>query len=187
MTLLPRSAPRGFLPFTLPHYTNSSPRPQKRPLLTMSADVMDVAMTDPVRAESPSSSITNTTSSWTSLPVELRQMILRLLCPPIPGRPHKGSPGSPRVGRFAAVCQEWKAFFEAGTFRRLVLDADSLDEFDAIVKRDDTRLGYILKLWLRVQLPKYDCPHCDTAEDHETGRRYVGASISSLQSHCTSC
>ena len=178
------------LPFH--NYNSSSVWTQNRPLFSMSADArevtMDVAMTEPVRAESPSPSITITTSSWTSLPVEIRQMILRLVCPPIPGRPHKGSPGSSKVARFAAVCQEWQVFFEACTFRRLVVDPDSVDEFDAVMKRDDTRLGYIRKLWLRVQLPKYDCPDCDKAEDHETGRRYVlWPSISPLQAPCSSC
>ncbi|CAM1509434.1 Fc.00g031730.m01.CDS01 [Cosmosporella sp. VM-42] len=125
---------------------------------------MDVA-TDPVQVESPSP-ITNTTS-WTSLPVEVRQMILSLVGLPISGRRYNGL-GSPKVAGFATVCWEWQVFFETCTFRRLVLDPDSFGEFGTTIRRHDTRLGYIRKLWLRVRLPKYECPDCDEPEDEAT-------------------
>ncbi|KAL7796100.1 hypothetical protein V8C37DRAFT_414399 [Trichoderma ceciliae] len=112
------------------------------------------------------SSITKVTS-WASLPVEVRQMILSLVGLPISGRQCNGL-GSPKVARFATVCREWQVFFETCTFRRLVLDHNSLGEFDAIVRRNDTRLGYIRKLWLRVRLSKYECPDCDEPEDEAT-------------------
>lgn len=78
------------------------------------------------------------------------------------------------MARFATVCWEWQVFFESCTFRRLVLDGDSLGEFGAIIRRDDTRLGHVRKLWLRVQLPRYECPDCDEPEGEETQHRYVG-------------
>lgn len=117
----------------------------------MSPIAIDVA-TDPVQVESPSS-ITKATS-WISLPIEVRQMILSLVGLPISGGRYN-SLGSVKVARFATVCLEWQVFFEACTFRRLVLDPDSLSEFDAIIRRHDTRLGYVLKLWLRIRLSKY--------------------------------
>lgn len=132
----------------------------------MSPIAMDV-VTDPIQVESPSS-ITKATS-WASLPAEVRQMILSLVL------------GSPKVARFATVCLEWQVFFETCSFRRLVLDLGSLGEFDAIVRRHDARLGYIRKLWLRVQLSKYECPDCDEPEDEAPQRRYVVASISPLR------
>lgn len=108
----------------------------------MSPVAIDVA-TDPMQVESPSS-ITNTTP-WASLAVEVRQMILNLVGLPISGRRYDGL-GSPKAARFATVCWEWQVFFETCTFRRLVLDPQSLGEFDAIVRRHDTRLRYIRKL-----------------------------------------
>lgn len=132
----------------------------------MSLVAVDVA-TDPAQVESPSSIITKA-ASWASLPVEVRQMILSLVGSPNAGR------RSITVARFATVCWEWRVFFEACAFRRLVLDPDSVGEFDAIIRRYDTRLRYIRKLWLRVRLPKYECPDCDKPEDRATQDWYVG-------------
>lgn len=113
-------------------------------------------------------------TSWVSLPIELRHMILSLVS--LPARVERSDrDGSPRTARYAAVSREWQLFFEARTFRRLVLGTDPVDAFRAIVERDSTRLGYIRKLWLRVQLPRYDCRDCDAAEDEATRTRYVRA------------
>ena len=136
----------------------------------MSPVAMDVA-TNPVQIESPSS--VTKAASWASLPLEVRQMVLSLVGFPISGRQYSGL-GSPKVARFATVCWEWQVFFETCTFQRLVLDPDSLGEFDAIVRRQDIRLGYIRKVWLRVQLSNYECPDCDEPEDKTTQHRYVG-------------
>ncbi|UKZ68383.1 uncharacterized protein TrAtP1_009422 [Trichoderma atroviride] len=127
----------------------------------MSLVAMDVE-SDAFEVESPST-ITRTTS-WASMPAEVRQLILGFVCLPKPGE-RCNSLGFPKVARFASVCLEWQAFFEARLFRRLVLNPDSVDAFDAIVRRDDVRLGYIQKLWLRVNLSNYECPNCDRSED----------------------
>jgi hypothetical protein len=111
-------------------------------------------------------------TSWASLPVEVRQNILSLVGLPTYEKRYDDL-GSPKVALFATVCREWQVFFEARTFRRLVLDDDSLSEFDAIVRRHDFRLGYIRKLWLRIQLAEYECPDCDVAEDEATQRRML--------------
>lgn len=129
--------------------------------------------TEPVQVDSRQPSSITKTSSWTSLPAEIRRKILSQVSLPASRTGHEGL-GSPKVARFTAVCREWQVFFESCTFRRLVLNPDSLGEFDAIVKRHDARLGYIRKLWLRVQLPRYECPDCDETEDDATQRRYVG-------------
>jgi hypothetical protein len=109
---------------------------------------------------------------WTSMPIEVRRMILSHLGIPNLGRRPSGS--GPKVARFAAVCREWQDYFEPRLFRRLVLDPESLDRFDSIIKRRDVRLGNIRKLWLRIKLSKYKCPQCDHAEDVTTQKRYVG-------------
>lgn len=100
--------------------------------------------------------ITNATS-WASLPLEIRQMMLSLVGLPILGRRYK-------VAQFTTVCQEWQAFFEVHLFRRLALDSESLGDFDEIFKRYDIRLAYIQKLWLRIKLRTYGCPDCDRPE-----------------------
>ncbi|KAK2589739.1 hypothetical protein QQS21_012578 [Conoideocrella luteorostrata] len=125
---------------------------------------MDAA-TNLGQLESPSLNIKS--YSWVTLPVEIRQMILSLLVLPISSKRYNGL-AQPGVAQFATVCREWQVFFESCTFRRLVLDFDSLAEFNAIIRRDDARLRYIRKLWLRVQLSKYECPDCDEPEDQKT-------------------
>lgn len=122
-----------------------------------------------------SSTITRTTP-WASLPAEVRQLILGFVCLPKSGE-QCNILGYPKVARFASVCLEWQAFFEARTFRRLVLNPGSVDEFNAIIKRDDIRLAYIQKLWLRIELLEYECPKCDVAEDGPALRGYVEAII----------
>lgn len=152
---------------SIPKHIISSPWLQKHLLCIVSPVAMDVS-TDAAQVESPS--LITRATSWASLPVEVRQMILSLMGSPNSGARYD-SRGSKKVAPLATVCWEWQVFFEACTFRRLVLDAESLSEFDAIVRRHDARLGYIRKLWLRVQLSKYECPDCDVPEDKATQHR----------------
>ncbi|TFB02950.1 hypothetical protein CCMA1212_005177 [Trichoderma ghanense] len=102
--------------------------------------------------------------------LNLRSMILSLVALPVSRRRYDG-PGSPKLAQLATVCREWQAFFETRTFRRLVLHPDSLAEFEAIMRRHDARLGYIRRLWLRIQLSVYECPDCDESEDEATQHR----------------
>ncbi|KAL6701427.1 hypothetical protein J3F84DRAFT_354800 [Trichoderma pleuroticola] len=104
---------------------------------------------------------------WNSLPVEVRRQILSWVILPGSGNRCNG----PKVARFATVCREWQEIVETCTFRRLVLDPSSLSELAAIVGRNDSRLGYIRKLWLQVKLARYKCPACDTPEDRATQYR----------------
>ncbi|KAK1238014.1 hypothetical protein MKX08_002593 [Trichoderma sp. CBMAI-0020] len=127
---------------------------------------MDVK-SDAFAVESP---FTKTrTTWWASTPAEVRRLILGFVCLPRPGE-HCNDLGFPKVARFASVCSEWQAFFEARLFRRLVLNPDSVDAFDAIIRRKGVRLGYIRKLWLRVELINYNCTNCDKSEDVATQR-----------------
>ncbi|EGR48441.1 uncharacterized protein TRIREDRAFT_107866 [Trichoderma reesei QM6a] len=118
--------------------------------------------TDSPEVDSPSSM--DKAASWTRLPVELRQKILNFVGSPFSGRQYDGL-ASPKLAPFATVCREWQVFFETCTFRRLVLDPDSLARFDTIIRRRDSRLGYIRKLWLRIKLSTYNCPDCNYPED----------------------
>lgn len=142
----------------------------------MSLVAMDVE-SDAAGIES-SSTITKATL-WASLPAEVRQLILDFVCLPKSVKSFNIL-GYPKVARLASVCLEWQAFFEAHTFRRLVLNPGSLDEFEAIIRRDDIRLAYIQKLWLRIELSEYECPECDEEEDGPTMRKYVEAIVHHL-------
>ncbi|KAL7929659.1 hypothetical protein V8C35DRAFT_331145 [Trichoderma chlorosporum] len=115
-----------------------------------------------MQVESPTSTARG--FSWDSLPVEIRQQILRRVILSSSGK----RCNSLKVARFATVCREWQAIIETYTFRRLVLNPSSLSELAAIVGRNDSRLGYIRKLWLRVELARYECPACDEPEDKAT-------------------
>ncbi|KAL7919899.1 hypothetical protein ACQKWADRAFT_329253 [Trichoderma austrokoningii] len=123
----------------------------------------------PVAMESPPS--IRGTTLWTRLPAEIRRKILDFVCSPASEEKCKGLE-SPTLARFTTVCLEWQFFFEARIFRRLVLDPDSLDEFDAIITRHDARLGYIRKLWLRIRLSSYNCSRCFLQEDAATQNRH---------------
>ncbi|KAL7913768.1 hypothetical protein GGI35DRAFT_224400 [Trichoderma velutinum] len=115
-----------------------------------------------MQVESPTS--TARSFSWDSLPVEIRQQTLSWVILPSSGKRCNG----PKVARFATVCREWQEIVETYTFRRLVLDPSSLSELAAIVRRNDSCLGYIRKLWLQVKLARYNCPACDKPEDKTT-------------------
>lgn len=164
------SSPGFFLEKTfliLPFCHCTTPRLRGRilhiPKHTMPLVAMDMA-TGLVKVQSPSLILMATL--WDSLPVEIRHEILSLVGLPWMGRRYK-------VAKFATVCRDWQVFFETCLFRRLVLDSNSLSEFDAIIRRHDIRLAYIQKLWLRIQLPSYGCSDCDRPENGATQRRYV--------------
>lgn len=115
-----------------------------------------------MQVESPTSTARG--FSWDSLPVEVRQQTLSRVILPSSGKRCNGL----KVARYATVCREWQEIVETCTFRRLVLDPSSLSELAAIVRRNDSRLGYIRKIWLQVKLARYRCPACDKPEDKAT-------------------
>jgi hypothetical protein len=70
---------------------------------------------------------------------------------------------SPSVASYAAVNKHWQSFFEAKTFRSLVLHQDDISEFSRIVK--GYRRNHIKHLWLRILLPEYPTPLFKAEED----------------------
>ncbi|CAH0044671.1 unnamed protein product [Clonostachys solani] len=109
----------------------------------------------------------SSTTSWASLPAEIREAILSQVGLPILWK-RNSDQRPPKVARFASVCRQWQVFFEACTFRRLVLNTGSLRYFNKIIKRDSTRLRYMRNIWLRIRLPEYTCPNCEVPEDKFT-------------------
>lgn len=99
----------------------------------------------------PRNSIKTKTSSWMSLPAEIRFMILEAIA-------YQKCPGR---DSFASVCKEWQLFIEKRSFYRLKLQVPCLDDFKYIVARQRELVHHI---WLDIKLPKYSCRCCEWQE-----------------------
>ncbi|KAF4466908.1 hypothetical protein FALBO_6208 [Fusarium albosuccineum] len=89
--------------------------------------------------------------SYINLPLELQRMILEDIAQ------------SPSLAPYACVNKQWQAYFEAKTFRNLVLHQDDLEPFSIVFR--GIRRGYLKHLWLRIQLPEYPLPKYKEVED----------------------
>ncbi|KND90416.1 hypothetical protein TOPH_04909 [Tolypocladium ophioglossoides CBS 100239] len=106
---------------------------------------------------------------WHGFPREIQYAILELLA-----CGHRRSARAPstseatnnsgRLATYAVVCRDWQAFFEAILFRRLMIRQQDLPEFGRL---RPCRRGLVHHLWLRVELPSYDCSMC---RQHETAK-----------------
>lgn len=103
---------------------------------------------------------------WNRLPIELQDMILERSL----WQTHSeaGSlTGKRQLAGFSTVCRDWQDFFERKSFKRLTLKTqDDIETFGALVQ--GRRRAYVEWIWLRVELPMYDCQQChrlDTRED----------------------
>ncbi|KAF5677615.1 hypothetical protein FHETE_1666 [Fusarium heterosporum] len=85
-----------------------------------------------------------------SFPTEIHNMILGFV------------PDSSSLANYATVCKTWQYFFEAKTFKSLILHQDDINDFSTIVKGH--RKKFLKHLWLRVTLPKYLTPVCKVEE-----------------------
>lgn len=104
-------------------------------------------------------------TSWSKLVPDIRRMVLEYV---LANTDRKGS-----TAHLATVCRDWQHFFEAKHFRRLVLEQESLPRFADVIKVNRARLAYIQHIWLRIDLPKYDCTSCGKAEKNQTTSMYV--------------
>lgn len=86
---------------------------------------------------------------WTSLAVEIREMILAALI-------QEGGSVAP----FASVCREWQAVIEKQNFSRLKLTVPRLGDFSDIATRKRSQIKYI---WLCIEVQEYDCSNCENA------------------------
>ncbi|GAB1317024.1 Oxoglutarate iron-dependent oxygenase protein [Madurella fahalii] len=92
--------------------------------------------------------------SWTSLPAEIRLMILEA----ITQQKHPG------WASCASVCKEWQLFIEKQNFCQLKLQVPCLDDFESVVGRSKRRKRLIQHIWLDVELPEYSCHLCKRIE-----------------------
>lgn len=104
-------------------------------------------------------------TGWSRLPTELHDMILERSTWPTHSEarsltePHQ-------LAVLATVSRDWKDFFEANLFQRLTLktDVDIATFADMVQGR---RRAYVEWIWLRVELPMYDCQQCHRLETRE--------------------
>lgn len=96
---------------------------------------------------------------WVKLPPELRRMIfVFLLGPRVEGK-------RTDLSTYAAVCPEWKSFFERETFKHLTLHQSDIPELCSIVQGE--RKTFVRWIWLNIKLPKYNCDSCRKRESTE--------------------
>ncbi|KAH6604783.1 hypothetical protein Trco_006490 [Trichoderma cornu-damae] len=92
-------------------------------------------------------------ASWHTLPFEIRDIILGLIC---------SNTNRRTTSRFASVSREWQMYFEPILFRRLVLGQRCIRDFGRIVRQH--RRSMVEHIWLRVELFEYNCPRCECPE-----------------------
>ncbi|KAB5579907.1 hypothetical protein GE09DRAFT_986404, partial [Coniochaeta sp. 2T2.1] len=102
--------------------------------------------------------------TWAKRPAEVRQRILACI-----GEGHGRAPKPLGRGAFATVCKEWQDGLEPYIFRRLVLRPSRISYFERIVKgpRGMLRLTYLSQVFFLIDLPTYDCSHCDELEEQD--------------------
>ncbi|KAF4992344.1 hypothetical protein FGRMN_7237 [Fusarium graminum] len=87
---------------------------------------------------------------FNSCPPEIQHMILGFV------------PDSSSVANYVTVCKTWQCFFEAKTFKSLILHQDDTNDFSSIVKGH--RKSFLKHLWLRVTLREYLTQICKVEE-----------------------
>lgn len=98
-------------------------------------------------------------SSWASLPAEIRLMILG----EISRQKHRG------WASCATVCKEWQVFLEPKNFHRLQLQASCLEELEYMATRQSHLVQYIC---LDIELPRYTCRCCRQPESRSWTSRH---------------
>ncbi|CAG9944810.1 unnamed protein product [Clonostachys rosea f. rosea IK726] len=116
--------------------------------------------------------------SWSSLPPELQIEVCRMLLEPESNSvSDAGIPDHmtrPRIlSTCAVVCQGWQAYFEKENFIRLILHQDDVSRFGKILARHQ-RTSFVRWIWLRIELPTYDCSRCGTeSTDEDVANKYI--------------
>ncbi|KAL7806363.1 hypothetical protein V8C44DRAFT_360568 [Trichoderma aethiopicum] len=112
--------------------------------------------------------------SWASLSTEIQWLILdhlraskcRQYEPPSSHRARRLTTGISQAV-CASVCRDWNAFFEHANFEKLILHQDDIPMLGEVVPRRGALMRWI---WLRIELPPYDCPVCNLPESVEEDR-----------------
>ncbi|KAK7725569.1 hypothetical protein SLS63_008023 [Diaporthe eres] len=102
---------------------------------------------------------------WNKLPTELRDIILEHCTWQSHGKTASVA-GTEPLPVLATVCRSWQDFFEGKLFQRLTLKTEAdIEDFDNLVQ--GRRRAYVEWIWLRIELPMYDCQQCHRRETHK--------------------
>lgn len=88
------------------------------------------------------------TTSWTSLPAEIRLIILELVA-------HQKHPG---WASLASVCREWQVILEKSNYRKLKVPSSRLGEFKSMVPPHKRQL--VRHIWFDIELRRYSTRCC---------------------------
>ena len=112
--------------------------------------------------------------SWASLPTEITVLILNNLIdskcrqyedPDVRRRRREFLTGNSQAV-YASVCREWNTFFEVANFQKLILHQSDIETFGKLVL-GRPRASFVRWIWVRIELPTYDCTKCDKSESVE--------------------
>lgn len=92
-------------------------------------------------------------ATWERLPTELRIAILELVL--------SSNDSHGKLANYVCVSREWQTYFEPRNFYRLVLSAACVADVGKMAHRCK---GMVKHIWLRVELPPYECSACGKAE-----------------------
>ncbi|TPX08927.1 uncharacterized protein E0L32_009631 [Thyridium curvatum] len=101
---------------------------------------------------------------WTRLPPEIRLMVLEQVRESAKGQLASRGKRTYEMSIYATVCREWQSFFEKENFKRLILHQSDIFLFGAFTHGQQQRRAWIEWIWLRIELPQYDCKKCQKAE-----------------------
>lgn len=116
---------------------------------------------------------------WYQLPAEIRLQILEDVAS-THGKAR--APKTRQLAALATVNKSWQEFFEGETFRNMILKSeDDIKTFATLVT--GRRRELVRWIWLRVELPEYDCDKCEqveTAEEEKISRPFLTNLVLSL-------
>lgn len=101
--------------------------------------------------------------SWEILPFELMAMILEMLT--WPGSNSTSLSEHKALAPYSNVSRQWQSIVEPILFKRIILHQSDIPDFDKIAI--GPRVVYTQHIWLRLQLPTYDCQLCQTRQSKE--------------------
>ncbi|EEU37283.1 uncharacterized protein NECHADRAFT_92265 [Fusarium vanettenii 77-13-4] len=84
-------------------------------------------------------------SGWSSLPLEVRDIILKFLT-------HDN-----KIAPYATVSKEWQSVIEKKNFGRLKLHQSCLDSLERLSEQQQ---GFVKHIWLNIELKTYTCRAC---------------------------
>ncbi|ROW13871.1 hypothetical protein VPNG_03514 [Cytospora leucostoma] len=74
------------------------------------------------------------------------------------------------LARYSHVSRQWQSLVEPLMFKSLILHQSDIQGFSKIVK--GSRMFHLQYIWLRLELPTYDCESCQTEESKEEIRSH---------------